>query len=227
MENKKIFIVIPAYNEEKKIGSIIQSLQNEGYSNILVVNDGSVDRTAEVARQTGAEVLNMIINRGQGAALSLGIDYLKKTCNPDIIVTFDADGQHRPEDIASLMAPILENKVDIAIGSRFLEKKSKIPPFRKIILKSGVIFTRFVSQIKISDTHNGFRALGKKAINLIQITQRGMEHSSEIIDEIKRKELVFKEVPVEILYTDYSKVKGQKNSNFVKIGLKVILKKLA
>ena len=225
-QNKKIYIVIPAYNEAIKIGSVIHSLQNSGYSNILIVNDGSIDNTKEIARQSGAEVLDHIINRGQGAALRTGIEYLKENFNPDIIVTFDADGQHKVEDIKNIIKPVLNKKVDITLGSRFLNKKSHIPILRKIILKLAVIFTRFISHINITDTHNGFRALGKKAINNIQITQRGMEHASEIIDEIKKRNLIYQEVPVEIIYSNYSKNKGQKNSNFVKLGIKIILKKI-
>jgi len=223
--DKKIYILIPAFNEDKKIGSVIKNLRSAGYHNILVVNDGSIDQTAEVARNVGAEVLNHIINRGQGAALRTGIEYLRETYNPDVIVTFDADGQHNERDIKKFIAPIVNGEADIVLGSRFLEEKSEIPFLRKKILKLGVIFTRFISNISLTDTHNGFRALGKKAIFKIEITQRGMEHASEIIDEIKKRGLSFKEVPVKITYSEYSKCKGQKNSNFVKIGFKTILKK--
>ncbi len=222
----KIYIVIPAYNEGKVIEQTILSLKNERYSNILVVNDGSSDKTKENAHLAGAEVIDHIINRGQGAALRTGIEYLRENSDPDIIVTFDADGQHQAKDIQKFVELISKGECDIALGSRFLAKKSNIPRLRKIILKLGVIFTRFISDIAVTDTHNGFRALGRKAIQSIEITQRGMEHASEIIDEIKKRKLSFKEVPVEVIYTEYSKIKGQKNSNFVKIGIKMILKKL-
>jgi len=225
-ENKKIFIVIPAYNEEKKIGSVIASLRKGGYSNILVVNDGSTDQTEEVAAKAGAEVLNMVINRGQGATLRAGIEYLRETAQPDAIVTFDADGQHRVEDIKNLVQPILNGEADITLGSRFLSRKSKIPLVKLLILKSGIIFTNISAGIKLTDTHNGLRALGKKAIENIRITQRKMEHASEIIDEITARKLRYKEVPVEIIYSDYSRQKGQKASEFMKIGLKVLIKKI-
>lgn len=225
--NSQIWIVIPAYNEARLIGTVIKNLKTEEYNNILVVNDGSNDNTEEIAKEAGAEVLNHIVNRGQGAALRTGIEYLRETIDPDIIVTFDADGQHKASEIKKLIEPILKNQADIALGSRFLTKKSNIPLFRKIILKFGVVFTRIVSNINVTDAHNGFRALSRKAAHSIQITQRSMEHASEIIDEIKKKKLIFKEVPVEIIYNDYSRTKGQKNSNFIKIGIKVILKKLS
>ena len=224
--SKKIFILIPAYNEASGISTVIAKLKNFRYDNILVVNDGSKDETEKIARAAGAEVLNHIINRGQGAALKTGIQYLQETYDPDVIVTFDADGQHKVEDIAKMVKPILEEKIDIVFGSRFLNQKSKAPLLRKIVLKSGIIFTNFISNIKLTDTHNGLRAMGKKAISSIEIAHRGMEHASDIIDEVTKKQLRYKEVPVEIIYTDYSKSKGQKSSAFLKMGLKILIKKL-
>ena len=222
----KIFIVIPAYNEEKKIGSIISQLRNAGYENILVVDDGSGDDTAKISSDAGIEVLSHIINRGQGAALRTGIEHLREKHAPDIIVTFDGDEQHRVEDIAKIIKPIVEEKVDIVLGSRFLNQKTNAPFLRKIILKSGIIFTNLISNVKLTDTHNGLRALGKKAIDSIEIAHRGMEHASDIIDEVTKKQLRYKEVPVEIIYTDYSKSKGQCSSAFIKIGIKILIKKL-
>jgi len=223
---KKLYIVIPAFNEQKAIGSTIQSLHNEGYSNILVINDGSVDETAWAAQEAGAEVISHIINRGQGAALQTGIEYARETYEPDVIVTFDADGQHRPEDIPSLIRPVTEEGFDIALGSRFLTQDSNVPFLRKIILKAGIIFTRFVSNIKLTDTHNGLRALGKKAMDSIDIAHRGMEHASDIIDEISRKKLKYMEVPVKVIYSEYSRQKGQKTSGFIKMGIKILIKKI-
>ncbi|HAV11402.1 MAG TPA: glycosyltransferase family 2 protein [Candidatus Moranbacteria bacterium] len=226
-KDKKIYILIPAFNEESQIGRVISSLKERGFTNILVINDGSRDKTEQIAMEAGAEVLNHIINRGQGAALRTGIEYLRETATPDIIITFDADGQHRPEDIPALVDPILKGEADIVLGSRFLKEKSNIPPIRKLVLKAGILFTNFISRINLTDTHNGFRALGKKAIEKIKITHRGMEHASDIIDEIPKNKLRYKEVPVEIIYTDYSKMKGQKTSNFIKMGIKIIIKKIS
>lgn len=221
-----LYIVIPAYNEAKKIGFVIQSLKEHGYNNILVVDDGSLDETKKVALESGAEVINHVINRGQGAALRTGIEFIRENYNPDVIVTFDADGQHKVEDIEYFVSPIINGEADITLGSRFLNNKSNIPPLRKFTLKLGVIFTNIISNINLTDTHNGFRALGKKAFNSIKITQRGMEHASEIIDEIKKNHLRYKEIPTEIIYSDYSKSKGQKTSDFIKLGIKFIIKKI-
>ncbi len=226
-KNPSVWVVIPAYNEAEKIGSVINQLQAHSYSNILVVDDGSTDNTSKQAGAAGAKILSLLINRGQGAALRAGIELLRETENPDIIITFDADGQHRPEDIPTLIQPILDGSADIALGSRFLEKSDTvIPLIRRIILKSGVLFTNVISRTKLTDTHNGLRALGRKAIREIDITQRGMEHASEIIDCLVKKHLRYMEVPVHIEYTDYSLGKGQRSSAFLKIGAKILIKKL-
>lgn len=223
---EKIYILIPAYNEAKKITLIVQALKQQGYHKILVVDDGSTDQTKTFAQKAGAEVLTLIINRGQGAALRAGIEYLQDTQDPDIIITFDADGQHQPHDIKKFVQALQQGN-DIVLGSRFLtiEDKDNIPTARKIILKIGTLFTNMLSGMHLTDTHNGFRALGRKAIHSIQIIHRKMEHASDILDEISKKKLKYTEVPVHILYTEYSMAKGQKTSNFIKIGVKMLIHK--
>lgn len=225
-ENTDVWITIPAYNEASSIGRVVKDLQSNGYHNILVVDDGSKDETLRIATEAGATVLQHLINRGQGAALRTGISFIAEQYRPRVIVTFDADGQHRPSDIPALIAPVLADEADIVLGSRFLQPNSSVPALRKLILRCGVTFTNIISQIKLTDTHNGLRALGEKAYGLIEIHHRGMEHASEIIDEISRHRLRYAECPVTIIYSDYSLQKGQKTSNFIRIALKIILKKL-
>ena len=227
-ENKQPYIIIPAYNEGSVIKKTIQNLQNAGFQNIIVVDDCSSDNTFHEAQKTGAITLKHLINRGQGAALRTGIEYAQENFNPEIIVTFDADGQHQPEDIPKLIQAIINNEADIVLGSRFLASSdvTNIPVTRKIMLKFATLFTNLISGIKLTDTHNGFRALNRKAYQSIKITRRGMEHASEIIDEIRKKGLRFVEVPVHIIYTDYSQSKGQPTRNFIKLGIKVILHKI-
>ncbi|MCX8147045.1 MAG: glycosyltransferase family 2 protein, partial [Candidatus Woesearchaeota archaeon] len=166
-------------------------------------------------------VLRHIINRGQGASLKTGIDYsLQKKA--DIIVTFDADGQHKPEEIKDLIRPIINKEADIVLGSRFLGKKSNVPFMKKIVLKLGVVFTFLYSGIWLTDTHNGFRALSRKAAEKIEIRQDRMEHASEIIDEIRKKKLRYKEVPVTIMYSYYARQKGQSPLNSIKIAFRLV-----
>lgn len=132
--------------------------------------------------------------------------------NAEVIVTFDSDGQHRLDDVAKLAAPILSGEVDVVLGSRFLTADTTVPPLRKLTLKLGVVFTRWVSRVNVTDTHNGLRAFSRAAAQQIQILQDRMAHASEILDEIGRLKLRYREIPVEIRYTEYSRQKGQRSS---------------
>jgi len=203
----KIFIVIAAYNEGKSIAKVISGLKKADYHNIVVVDDGSRDNTYDVALSTGAIVLRHVVNRGQGASLKTGIDYSLKS-GADIIVTFDADGQHRVEDLKAMIAPVKGGQCDIALGSRFLKPVS-MPFFRRLTLKIAVLVVWFFYGAKMTDAHNGFRAMNRKAAQTINITSDRMEHASQIVEEIHKKHLRFKEIPVTILYTDYSMQHGQ------------------
>jgi len=225
-EHKKdVVVVIATYNEEKKIKTVVDSVAK--YADlVVVVDDGSKDKTFEMINNKKAVVLRHCINLGQGAALQTGFDYVKKF-NPEVVVTYDADGQFLAEEIPSMVKPILEKKVDVVLGSRFLGKTINMSPVRKYMLKLGILFTWIFSEIKLTDTHNGFRALSKKALESIKITQNRMAHASEIIDEIKRNNLSYLEMPVTVKYDDYSKQKGQSNLNSVKIFLELISKELS
>lgn len=221
-----IHIIVPAFNEEKSIGSVIASLKRGGYNNIVVVDDCSTDSTGEVAFVTGAYVLTHIVNRGQGAALKTGIDYAI-TAGTDVIVTFDSDGQHRVEDIEALLAPIRAGEVDVTIGSRFLQGHCNVPPLRRIVLFGGKIFLRLMYGIKITDSQCGIRAFSSRAARNIDITMDRMEHASEILEQIFKKNIRYKEIPVTIDYTEYSKAKGQSNLNSFAIAFKLIMTKLS
>lgn len=208
--NQSVYFVIPAYNEAACVGQVVHRIRVK-YPNVVVVDDGSTDPTAEVAQTAGAFVLRHLLNCGQGAALKTGIDFALIR-GAEIIVTFDSDGQHQLEDVEPLIAPVLAGRCDVALGSRFLDKGSRVPFMRKMTLKFGVFFTRLVSRIKVTDTHNGLRALSRKAAEQIQIRQDRMAHASEILDEIARLKLHFCEVPTRVIYTEYSRAKGQRSS---------------
>ena len=174
------------------------------------------------------------LNRGQGAALQTGIDFsLEKEA--DIIITFDADGQHQVTDIERLVEPIIKGEVDVVLGSRFISSpkskvqspKSTIPFLRVVVLKLAVFFDRFRTGLKITDTHNGLRAFSYKAAQKIKMTQDGMAHASEILERVASNNLRYKEIPVSIKYTDYSKKKGQSIFNSFKILADLILGKIS
>jgi glycosyltransferase involved in cell wall biosynthesis len=222
-ENPKIFIVIAAYNESRAIREVVDKLLYS-YRNIVVVDDGSMDDTAGSVAGSGAHVLKHWINRGQGAALQTGLEFAVSQA-ADVVVTFDADGQHDVKDIAQLIQPILAGECDVTLGSRFLGRAYDIPVMRKLLLKAGVLFTRIFSRVRVSDSHNGLRALSRDAAASIRLTMDRMAHASEILDQIRQGKWRYKEVPVSIYYSEYSMAKGQSSWNAVKIGLQLLVKR--
>ncbi len=220
-----VWIVIAAYNEAHSIGHVVRELVKAKYKNVVVVDDGSSDDTVRIAGQHTKHVLQHTINRGQGAALKTGIDYAVQQ-GADIIVTFDADGQHRVEDIPAMIEPVKSGEVDVTLGSRFLAKGTEVPLFRKLVLKGGIFVVWLFYGIRLTDVHNGFRALSRHAAEQIEISMDRMEHASEILSEIRKKHLRFVEVPVIIKYTEYSKQHGQSSLNAIKIFYKMLLHKL-
>ena len=215
LPSMRTIVVVPAFNEARTVSKVVREIKEE-IDKVVVIDDGSVDQTGDLARQAGATVLTHFLNRGQGAALQTGINFAIKL-GADIIVTFDADGQLRADEIGQITKPLLLGETDIVLGSRFLKKENEIPLARKIVLKLAIWFTRLYTGLPITDTHNGFRAFSRKAAELIEIRQDGMAHASEIIEQIKRHQLKFKEVPVTVRYSDYSLQKGQKLSNSFRI----------
>lgn len=197
----KVVVVIPAYNEAKSIGQVIDGLVNLKYE-VMVVDDGSKDGTFEVAQKHGAIVLRHVINRGYGAALRTGTDYAFSK-EADVVVHFDADGQFDPADISSFIKAI-EAGADMVLGSRFLGQHINMPFSRLLTLKLGIIFTWFVSGIKLTDAHNGFRAFTKKTWQSMHLILDEMAFSSEVIDEMARLKIKYQEIPVTVKYTEYS-----------------------
>ena len=216
MNIQNIYIVIAAYNEGPKIAEVIKSLRKIGLHDVIVVDDGSRDSTSLDALNAGATVLVHPINLGQGAALQTGIDYALK-CSANYIVTFDADGQHDPQDILPAIETLNNTKVDIVLGSRFKGKTVNMGNMKRIFLVLATIYTRYSTGLGVTDTHNGFRIFTICAAKAIRITQNRMAHASEILNQISAKKLKYVEHPVTITYTEYSIAKGQRISNSVNI----------
>lgn len=219
-----LWVVIPAYNEGSVVGEVVSDVRAL-YRNVVVVDDCSRDDTGAAARSAGAIVLRHPINLGQGAALQTGIRYALGR-GADYIVTFDADGQHRVEDIGLLLDTQVRSKADVVVGSRFLGRVENIPPIRRMVLKLAVLFTRVTSGVKLTDAHNGLRLLTRRAAERIRITQNRMAHASEITDQIHRLGLSVAEAPVTIIYTEYSLRKGQRLSNAFNILAELIVGRL-
>ncbi|HUT21859.1 MAG TPA: glycosyltransferase family 2 protein [Candidatus Bipolaricaulota bacterium] len=198
----KVIIVLPAYNEEKTIAAVIEDLLRADFQEIVAIDDGSSDNTLEVLKKYPVHCLAHKINCGQGASLRTGTE-MALALGADIIVHFDADGQHQVKDIEKFVEAI-ESGHDIAIGSRFFGENQNIPFTKKwFILKPGILFNWFFTGLKLTDAHNGFRAMSRLAAQKIKITQNRMAHNTEIPSEIFRHGLKYAEVPVEIIYKEY------------------------
>jgi glycosyltransferase involved in cell wall biosynthesis len=180
----------------------------------VVVDDGSKQPLLKLLSGLPVHVLRHVINRGQGAALQTGIRYALER-GAAVMVTFDADGQHQSADIPRLTAPILAGSADVTLGSRFLAGGNAvgISTAKRAVLKAAIFFTRLTTGLSLTDTHNGLRALSRKAGASLEITQDGMAHASQILQQIAAKRIAFAEVPVTVVYTDYSRQKGQRLSN--------------
>lgn len=218
-----MWIVIPAYNEEKVIHDVIREIQAAGYRNIIVVDDGSTDQTYEKAKAIPDVIaLKHSINRGKGAATKTGIE-AAKMLGANIIVTMDGDGQHNPEDIARLIDPIKNNHCDVVLGTRLIDPKGM--PQHKILANwIGNVVTWYFYGLWVSDSQSGFRAYSRHASELINTKTDRYEYDSEVIREIYLYKLQYKEVPIEVRYTEYSmgKIHKQSFANGLKTLYKII-----
>lgn len=216
----KIYVVIPAFNEEKIIADVIDEIGSAGHGNIIVIDDGSSDDTFQKAKEKNVIALRHKLNRGKGASAKTGIE-AAKLLGADIVVTMDGDGQHDPADIRALVEPILSEDFDVVMGTRLVNPKGM--PRRKIAAnRMGNFFTWLIYGLWVTDSQSGFRAYSRNAICQINTHTDRYEYDSEVIYEIRKNRLKYKEVPVKVRYTDYSMGKFQKQG-FVN-GLKTVYK---
>jgi glycosyltransferase involved in cell wall biosynthesis len=217
-------IIVPVYNEEQVICSVVESLHKQ-FKYVVCVDDGSKDGSAYEIKKTKAYLIEHPINMGQGAALQTGIEFASQL-PVDYFVTFDADGQHRIEDVQAMLNKIKTDEYDIVLGSRFLGKAIGMRKSKEIILKLAIRFSNATSGIKLTDTHNGLRVFNRHVAETMQITMPDMAHASEILEIIATQNYRYTEVPVTIEYTDYSRAKGQTLINAVNIGFDTLLRKV-
>jgi len=226
-EGAEVWVVVPAYNEAGVIGAVLGDLARLPYR-VVVVDDGSGDGTVETALRFPVVVLRHVWNLGQGAALQTGLRYAVDQPGARFVVTFDADGQHRPADIAALLAPLRTGAADVTLGSRFLRPgdRRQVGVVKRALLRTASVFTRLTSRLALTDTHNGLRAFTVEAAARVTIRQNGMAHASELLDQIARLRLRYCEVPVTIAYTEYSVRKGQSIWNSVNIVWDIVKEKM-
>lgn len=215
-------IVIPLYNEATVIGGVIDELLQH-FVHVICVDDGSSDDSAAVAEAAGARVIRHPHNLGQGAALQTGIAYARELPGIEYLVTFDADGQHRVVDALAMLDLAHDEDAAIVFGSRFLDDRTKPGLAKKIVLKTAVAVTNLTTGLTLTDAHNGLRVLRVDAARAVNLKQDRMAHASEIVVQLGKSKLPWREFPVEVLYTDYSKAKGQSLLNSINILVDLVI----
>lgn len=215
-------LIIPAYNEARVIREVICGFKGVGFENIVLVDDGSQDTTAEIAESTGAKVLKHVVNIGVGGATSTGFEYAKKTSGYKYVITADADGQHLPRDLQKIAAALINHeKETVVIGSRIKHMRSK-NMLRYIVNQFSNWLTYLVCGLYISDTQSGLRGYTMDVIKKIDIKSSGYEVCSELVVEYSKLNINIIEIPITSVYTEYSLSKGQALNNMLNMVTKVV-----
>ena len=217
------WLVIPLFNEVTVIADVIAGAR-ERFPHIVCVDDASTDGSGAAAREAGAVVVTHPFNLGQGAALQTGLTYVLEGTDGQYAVTFDADGQHRVQDAAEMVQRARDEDVAIVFGSRFLDNRTKTGFLRRIILWGAVWITNQQTGLRLSDAHNGLRVIRRDAARGVALEQNRMAHATEIVLQLSRTQLPWVEHPVHIVYTDYSRSKGQSLMNSINILIDTIVK---
>lgn len=221
--NSDACLVVPVYNEGPVVAGVLREALTV-FPNIVAVDDGSTDDSAAQVATTGALLVRHPVNLGQGAALQTGIETALLLPHVRYFVTFDSDGQHDTADADAMVARLRADEADVVLGSRFLDGRTKPGLLKRIVLRGAVWLTNAQSGVKLTDAHNGLRALNRTAAGQLHLRQNGMAHASEIIEQLGRSRLRWAEHPVHIRYTEYSMAKGQSVLNAVNILTDLIYK---
>ncbi|MGY4643133.1 glycosyltransferase family 2 protein [Cellulomonas sp. URHB0016] len=217
------WLVVPLYNEATVIAQVVKDALTT-FPNIVCVDDGSSDDSAAEAGDAGARVVSHPINLGQGAAIQTGLTFALRQPGCRYLVTFDSDGQHQVSDAAAMVDLLRAGDVDVVFGSRFLDGRTKPGFLKTLVLKTAIRFSNMSSGVRLTDSHNGLRAFNATAAAALSIKQNRMAHASEIVDQVGKAKLRYTEMPVHILYTDYSRSKGQSILNSVNILTELLYK---
>ena len=217
------WVIIPLYNEEQVIADVIAQVLT-AFEQVVCIDDGSSDHSADLAAKAGARVVRHPMNLGQGAALQTGFDYALSDPAMAYVLTFDADGQHQIADAVGMVDRLRAGEAEVVFGSRFLDERSKPSFGKKMVLRAAVGYTNLTTHTRLTDAHNGLRAIHRPVLEQIQITQNGMALASELVAQIGASKASYVEHPVHILYSDYSKSKGQSLWNSINILAELILR---
>jgi glycosyltransferase involved in cell wall biosynthesis len=214
--NPDAAIVIPVYNEAEVLLDVLNDVLS-AFKNVICVDDGSTDESPRIIDSTNALLVSHPMNLGQGAALQTGIEAALQICQVKYVVTFDSDGQHSVDDAVAMVERLRMGDIDVVFGSRFLDERTEVGKLKKLVLKLAVFYTNALSGVTLTDAHNGLRAFNRGVAEGIELTHNGMAHATEIVNQISRGKFRYTEMPVHIVYTEYSKAKGQSLWNSINI----------
>lgn len=219
----RTWVVIPMFNEATMIRSVVQDVLLQ-FPHVVCVDDGSSDESVAQALAAGAHVVQHPINLGQGASLQTGFEFALQDPEMTEVLTFDADGQHQVADAVGMVAKLRDERLDVVIGSRFLDDRTKMAASKRAVLRLAATYTRATTGMPLTDAHNGLRVLDRKLVEQINLTQNRMAHASEIVEQIGRLKATWAEYPTHIVYTQYSKAKGQSLLNSVNILVELLFR---
>lgn len=215
-DHDRTCVIIPVYNEATVLRDVLDRVL-DAFPNVIVVDDGSSDASAQVVAATAATLVRHPFNMGQGAALQTGIERALREPDIEYFVTFDSDGQHRVEDAVAMVHELSAGDVDIVLGSRFLTDNPGIPALKRISLRVARLVMNAATGLHLTDAHNGLRAFNRRFAESLHLHESGMAHASEIVSYVAGGGFRYREWPVHIDYTEYSLAKGQPLANGVNI----------
>jgi dolichol-phosphate mannosyltransferase len=213
--------IIPAYNEEKRIGQVIRGAA-PFVDRVIIVDDGSTDATSRISKDAGAFLVTHHENSGPGAATMTGIE-AARSIGASIVITLDADGQHSPADIPALLQPVSRDEADIVFANRF-GRRNNIPFIRRVFNGLGNLVTFFATGMWVEDSQCGFKVFGPRALAQIDLRMSGFEFCTEIVRETVQHRWRIREIPVKVVYSEYTLAKGQSFASGIKTALKILLR---
>lgn len=219
----RTWVVIPMFNEGTVIGSVVEEVLKT-FPYVVCIDDGSADDSGRAALAAGASLVTHPINLGQGASLQTAIDFALRDPEMTEIVTFDADGQHLVSDAAGMVEKLRAENLGVVIGSRFLDNRTTLTRSKRVVLKMAATFTRLTTGMRLTDAHNGLRVFSRATAEGLNITQNRMAHASELVEQINSLKVTWAEYPTHIVYTDYSRSKGQSILNSINIIVELFVK---
>ena len=223
--NDDVWVIVPCYNEGPVVRGVIEKVR-EHFPNVVAVDDGSRDNSASEILAAGARLVQHPVNMGAGSAYQTGIEFALRDPGAEYFVTFDADGQHRVEDVVDMVGHLRKTDVEVLIGSRFLGTVAGMSTSRRALLKAAVVFERATSGIALTDAHQGLRVFRRSFAQILDMKSHDMSWASEFLTRMAEHQTSYEEFPVHVLYTDYSRGKGQRSINSVNIGVDVLINKL-